>query len=674
MKKNTGGPSILKIIISGAILLLAWAVNMGIQSVYGETLAKGFRLPYSLMSWLALGLFSNSLVLLAVWAPRLLKRLNELRSRFRWLGWILASGIALAISIFFTRTHWSNSFTEPALRLMIYISCATIMAWLTCGEADKSFSWASILASVILLGAVFTLAYQLREVVNYPFRLSWSEGNRFWDYSVLFGRRLYDYPADKPIFAYIDLGRQSLWGSIFLLPQVSIQGMRLWDALIYTIPYMFLGWALLRLHRQNWALWLFFGLWTMLFLNQGPIYTPLVLAAILVVLTRRSPLWLGILLVGLAGYYARNTRYTWQFAPAIWAGLIAFLELKDPFKKRWLRAILLGLGGLLGGYILPEYLPKIIDLFKGTAVTSSGSTISLEGISAMVGRQPLLWDRLWPNATYPLGIIYALLLAAGPLFLLFWAFIIRRRWKLDPWQIIAITGCLLAFLGVGLVVSVKIGGGSNLHNLDMFLICLLLSFGVLFEQWVEGEALESKKVPETLPWPARILLLAAIIYPAGQNMLTVTPIGTPRQELINNALNELREKIAEKKDSGEILFIDQRQLLTFGYVEKIPLVPDYEKKYLMDQAMTGDQVYFDHFYQDLAAKRFALIVTEPLNAVYQGDEHNFGNENDAWVKWVSIPILCYYEPIATHEEVGMIILTPRDNPMPPEEGVVCPNP
>jgi len=35
--------------------------------------------------------------------------------------------------------------------------------------------------------------------------------------------------------------------------------------------------------------------------------------------------------------------------------------------------------------------------------------------------------------------------------------------------------------------------------------------------------------------------------------------------------------------------MDQRQLLTFGYVPKIPLVDDYEKKYMMDTAMTGDR-------------------------------------------------------------------------------------
>ena len=104
--------------------------------------------------------------------------------------------------------------------------------------------------------------------------------------------------------------------------------------------------------------------------------------------------------------------------------------------------------------------------------------------------------------------------------------------------------------------------------------------------------------------------------------------------------------------------MDQRQLLTFGMIKNAPLVGDYEKKYMMDEALKGDAAYFQTFYQDLAHKRFSLIVSEPLETFQQHNGEIFGDEGDDFVKWVSIPVLCYYQPIATFSEAGVQLLEP----------------
>ena len=404
-------------------------------------------------------------------------------------------------------------------------------------------------------------------------------------------------------------------------------------------------------------------------LIKSPIYTPLVLAAILVSATRRSPTWLAVILAGLAAYYARITRFTWVFAPAIWVALLAFVESKPRFiqtvRQRWVRAILLGGSGILGGYLLPQLLDTAEKAVK--AQEASGD-ISVSGIIDMIGRQPLLWNRLWPNETYPSGIIFGLLIAAGPLLALVLYFIISKGWKLDIWQKLAIFATLGAFLIVGLVVSVKIGGGSNLHNLDMFLISLLfismLALEAGFKDWL---------FTQNPPLWAKILLLAAIILPVGQIMLTVKPLEYPGPQIVEDALQAAREAVAEAKDNGEVLFMDHRQLLTFGYIQDVPLVTEYEKKLLMDTAMAEDEVYFNQFYIDLASHRYSLILTEPLQLGYQGDSYNFGSENDAWVKWVSRPVLCYYEPAIYYPEVGLMILKPKIKSA-PASGIECPAP
>ena len=114
-------------------------------------------------------------------------------------------------------------------------------------------------------------------------------------------------------------------------------------------------------------------------------------------------------------------------------------------------------------------------------------------------------------------------------------------------------------------------------------------------------------------------------------------------------------------DRGDIPFIDQRQLLTFGYIKGVPLIPEYDKKVLINQAMSQDAPYFQSLYRDLASRRFSLIISNPLHVRIQTDSDNFGEENNAWVKWVSAPVLCYYEPLITLKKVTVQLLVPRQD-------------
>ncbi|MBC7778170.1 MAG: hypothetical protein H7246_22245, partial [Phycisphaerae bacterium] len=105
----------------------------------------------------------------------------------------------------------------------------------------------------------------------------------------------------------------------------------------------------------------------------------------------------------------------------------------------------------------------------------------------------------------------------------------------------------------------------------------------------------------------------------------------------------------------------QRQLLTFGYIKGIPLIPEYDKKVLINQAMSEDAQYFQSFYHDLESQRFSLIISNPLHMRIQTDTDDFGEENNAWVKWISSPVLCYYEPLITLKKVTVQLLVPRED-------------
>jgi hypothetical protein len=133
----------------------------------------------------------------------------------------------------------------------------------------------------------------------------------------------------------------------------------------------------------------------------------------------------------------------------------------------------------------------------------------------------------------------------------------------------------------------------------------------------------------------------------------------PPQAEVDEILQTIRQEVDKAGSQGEILFMDQRQLLTFGYVKNVPLVPEYEKKVLMNAAMGAEAQYFQGLYSDLAAKRFSLIISEPLRAPIKDSSYQFGEENNAWVEWVVRPVLCYYEPIETFKSAQIQLLVPR---------------
>ncbi len=650
-------PIIIRILpVCAGWCYLAFITCRDIRQVRIETGSLKYELVlYALLALVSLGF---GWVMLRVVDFPWLRSIERLQSRLGWkLYWAGVGLLTAAVTCFSSYSEYGPVSQRPIIRLVLFLGIVLGVACLLPRRTGESFHWLAYLGAIAVAGSLLSFGWALQEAIDYPFQLYWSEGNRFWDYSLLYARRLYLYPVGQPIHALIDRGRQSLWGLPFLFLNPTIQQIRLWSVLVFSVPYMLLGWFVFRPVKGQLFPWFILGLWSYLFLNQGPIYTPLVLSVILVIGGRRLPLWLNLVLVAMAGYYAQVSRYTWMFAPAIYAGVVAFVEIDpkntaDP-KRRWLRSFLLGGAGLLGGFAFPRMLPWLLDLLE--RINGGQPAMVTSGIVGLVTRQPLLWERLLPNPTYPMGLLPALILAAGPLLamVLYWFW--RKSSPFDLWQKLVITGGLAVFLGVGLVASVKIGGGNNLHNLDMFLLGLLVLAGLAWEtgayHWLEPNGKR----------PVWILACMAflVLYPVYGVVQTVTPRQVPDKIIVDEALDSLRVKVLAAQRCGEVLFIDNRQLLTFGDIKGVHLVPEYEKKLMMDQATADDAAYFEAFYADLRDKRFAMIITEPLRSNFQGTEYQFGNENDAWIKWVSKPVLSYYERYETIPEVGIQMLVPR---------------
>ncbi len=693
---------------------------------------NGFSLKWGLGFTLTFIFLTSLLIILwfLFWKPEALRVFSKgiitLRQKLSFLRWIFAPLLLIFPIYIFQYTFWGLVFREPSFRLFIWIFLNTLLAILLTKDAKKLITWFPLLQSILLTSTSYTLASVFSNVKDYPFNLYWSDGNRLWDYSIMFGRHLYNYPADQSIYTFISPGRQFLWGLPFLLPNTNILFNRFWSALLLSLPYMILGWIVFKTKEKKSKTWFFLGLWAFLFLNQGPIYTPLILSAILVAITWESPLWIAIPLVAFAGYYAQTTRWTWEFAPAIWAGVLSInrIRLKGVrlTLRDWAHAFILVISGvslwLFPDVRIPSFLILTLLVFlffpekrwqlsaiQKKAIYGIFSVLVIVGliisngafklfsilqgiiVSVLVStsRQPLLWYRLLPNDTYPEGILGGLLIAILPLSILLIYLLYKKHWQPSLWQKLAMLASLLVFLAIGLVISTKIGGGNNLHNLDMFLITLLFVTAIAWRnggsQWFD----KSSKAPLWLKTTLILLLvLPAYSFVMGlspnlalspnellqvevltnYNKLTDAPIKSlPSDEEIQIALDAISTSAEFLDTKGEVLFIDLRQLLTFGYVPKIRLVPEYEKKRLMNEAMSGNTDYFAPYYQDLADHRFSLIITEPLKVALKNEEGSFAEEGDAWTIWVAEPTLCFYKPIETFKSVYVQLLIPRQEPL-----------
>ena len=580
---------------------------------------------------------------------RISDQLGRMRKHMGKIRWLV---VALLWSTPILYHYLAGADTYPVsanVRFLLLLVAVWVTGFLTCEREDRLVSIASLGTNFGLLILVSAIDGYLLRVVDYPFSMYWSEGNRLYDYSLVFGQSLYNYPG-KIINPYSSPGRYALWGVLFLIDGLPIWTHRLWNLILQVVPpILFATLITKKIYpaslRHRTLLWI-----SLFFIVLAPLHPPFVLGSVVVAwfAFEESPVKRGLSLF-VAGTYLAISRWTWAFAPAATGALIDLFLYYPKRTGNWFRRL------------LPTAILAALGVAPGLYLNFRAFETTLQGES-LTGSQPLLWYRLLPNETLGPGVLLLTLLYTFPLWIFLAWWMITKQLKLDIWQKLAAWGAILGFFAVGLVISTKIGGGGDLHNLDMYLTTLMLVVVLAMT------TLASNPARTSLPAWAVGLLALLILLPVHQFVPLDSSYAGGQANLADpekvlEVLSAIRTEVDSAAQNGEVLFMDQRQLLTFGYVSAIPFVPEYEKKYMMDRAMANNADYFKSYYRDLANRRFTLIVTEILRSNLKADQGGpFSEENDAFVTWVSNPTLCFYEPIYTSKETNIMLLAPKADP------------
>ncbi len=525
----------------------------------------------------------------------------------------------------------------PIFWIFLWASLIQTLGLKLIGGYKWHFAFAFV---VVIQGLLYQLYGQLAAVSAYPFSIGYSEAARHYYASMFHAKSLYGLNLPYP---FLHPTRYMLLSLPFLVNGLPLWAHRLWQSLLWIVLTGASAVLLTRrLKLKGWAFF-FMAAWAYLYFLQGAVYYHLQVCVVLILVgVDARKFWRSLIFILLASFWAGMSRVNWFPVPAMLAIAIYILEtsLKDKGWRYWITPAIWGICGLAAALAAQLFY---INISGNADARDFGSSFT----------SALLWDRLFPNANF-MGILLGIVLVVAPLIA---ALIQTLRGKFSNLHILrwlALLALLLILFFGGLAVSVKIGGGGDLHNMDAFLVLLALIATSFFAERVE---LEDGK---NIAWgqPASSVIAAALLIPIGFAMPHIASFYRYDSIAARKDIQTLQRAAEESR--GEVLFVSERQLLTFGELKNIPLIPEYEQIELMEMAMSGNRPALEKYYADLANHRFAIIIAEEQKFTLR-KTGGFLEEDNAWVRYVGAPLLCAYKPVETLTTTNIQVFAPRSN-------------
>jgi hypothetical protein len=563
---------------------------------------------------------------------------------WRVLGWIVFILILILIPYLKFQFQIGQNVKKPLyafdpgmlLHLYFWVCWWLVLAAMAALKVAFQTTWQTGFAcAAIFISVSYEVLLRFSLVTPYPLSMGWSEGSRYYYASLYFSKWVYGegFPLST-----MHPTRYLLQSIPFLVPSLGLPAHRFWQFLLWIV--LTAGTAIALSRRaispaEKGFRWLLVG-WYFLYLLMVGVYYHLEVMVILplVFVSAKHP-WRSLIAVIAASVWAGVSRVNWFPMPALIAIAIYLLETPVGIPvlssfKRWTKYLAQPALWLVAG--LASAL-----IAQAAYITLSGNANNAEAFASSFS-SALLWDRLWPNETYWLGVVPGILIVTGPLLVIL-ILAVLRQWKdIHPLRWLGLLSMILVLFAGSLVVSTKIGGGGDLHNMDAY--ATLLGIVAVFFVGGHVQAESGKQTAAIRPW-------AVFTYALVMPLLFIIPMLSPyprfKEAASQGAYRQLVESVNRLGKNGPVLFINERQLISFGDVD-VPLVPDYEVVTLMEMAMSGNQPYLNRFYDDLARHRFAAIVATKQNKGIK-ERGPLVEENNIWNSRISPYILCYYTPV-----------------------------
>lgn len=256
-------------------------------------------------------------------------------------------------------------------------------------------NWFYALAgSLLITAAIFRGMAFVSDISASPFSLGWSEGSRYYYGSLYFSQRLYG--QDIPL-SPLHPSRYMLLSLPFIFHGLPIWAHRFWQV------FLWIGTAGLaavtlsnRLKVINSVLFFSFSSWIFLYLNLGPVYYHLLLCVILIYwgVDFHKPIQTLLILI-VASIWAGLSRMNWIPVPLFLVLTLYFFECPwQHTKKRWkylVQPVAWSTIGLITAFLA----------FRGYILLSG----NVPGKFSSSFTSDLIWNRLWPNSTFQMGIL-----------------------------------------------------------------------------------------------------------------------------------------------------------------------------------------------------------------------------------------------------------------------------
>lgn len=615
----------------------------GMGSFYGFSGSKllGFLPLYlifiiALIGWILLGTRHAGVVLsfgrLVISVFRNMRGIN-------WIFWglsIILFGFCALLNI---RTFFLTEY--PLIWLFGHIALLGVLFMNGTGRVSLLFS---MLITFSVYGLFLWLVFYLPSINNYPLTLAWSETSHYYYASLIFSRSLY---SQRVPLSFLNPSRYLLLSLPFIVSSIPLWLHRLWESLLWIGMTYASALALTnRIKPENKSLWLILTAWFFLFCFQGTVYYQLMLVILIVMLGfKKDRLWYSLGFVAVASLWAGINRVNWFPVAGMLAVTLYVLEVHYENKSFWeywrwpIIAVILGM----------------ILAFGSNAVYQAVSGQPSEFFT-MSFRMPLLWYRLLPNKAFGLGVIPSTVIASLPAWIVVLWRILPRLGQWHTLRLLALLSIVVSLMIVGFIVSARIGGGNNIHNLDSYLVILgVITAYVAFDKFLPDE-----KVNRNVRDIPYYYFTLAILIPITFAVSALHPFPQLNHQQAWEDIQQVQTFISDAQEAnGEILFIHQRHLIVFDMVGDVELVYEYEKVELMEMAMANNQDYLKQFWEDLKNHRFDLIIMEPIVIIFRPSTGYFAEENNAWVEHVSTRLLQSYDVIAEMIESNMIVLAPK---------------